>query len=201
MVAVAMNSQTKIVMIAFAAGLVPAVLAVMASGGMMPDNLLATDTQISEWSGDKATELCFPPLIFALIAVAATGYKAGLRSSVLNALGAVAGAIVIVAVTGYIAYTAETTQLPFAESGKVRDAFVKRATSNCTRKQRADPQNAALPAATIEAYCSCLGNALADVTTRFEIASLNQHKTPEPGYVEKTNAASLKCSQVVQDQK
>jgi hypothetical protein len=200
-----MNSQTKIVIGAFVAGLAAAGVGSLISGGIMPDHVshFDTDTHISEWVGEKIGQLCLSPLIFAAVAIAATARSASLRSSVLNALAVVAAVIAIAAPIVYAGSIAEARLqgLPMAEAGKTRDAFVKGAIRTCTRTQQADPQNSGIPAATIEAFCSCVGNALADVTTRADVAFINQHQTPGPGYAEKSDAASQKCAQVVQDQK
>jgi hypothetical protein len=194
-----MNLQTKIVMIAFAAGLTGAVLVF---GGIIPDSStpLVTDFQIGYWVGHKTVELCGVPLVAALVATVATAYKGGLRSSILNALGAAVGAVAVAAViTGTVyAVAAARPQHPFAEDGKNRVSFVNGAIAGCTRKLQEDPRG--LPAATIEAYCSCFGNAMADVTTKAELASMDEHRTPGPEYAEKARAAFAKCSQLAQDQ-
>jgi hypothetical protein len=196
-----MNFQTITVTIAFVAGLA---LALLTSGGIMPGTFTspATGNQIGYWIGHKVGELCVLPLIFALIATAATAYWAGLRRSMLNVLGAVTGAVVVPLVIVYGAYAVAATRpqkdLPFAEAGESRASFIKGTLSTCTRKQREAPQNKALSAAAIETFCSCVGNELADVITRTEAAAIEQHQTLGPGFFEKTNAASLKCSQLVQ---
>jgi len=150
----------------------------------------------------RAGELASVPLLFAAIAIAVTSYKAGLRRSILNLLGAFIGALGISSVIVYaaIAFAANRPpkELPFADAGASRTGFVKGMSDSCAQKQKTLPGNNTVPAA-IEAFCSCFGNALADVATKADVASLAQRQAP-PGWVEKVNAASQKCVRLAQGQ-
>jgi hypothetical protein len=142
-------------------------------------------------------------MIFVVIAIVATARKAGLRNSILTGLGAVVGVfgVSFVLVYGAVAFATAYPQkeLPFADAGKARNSFVKGASDSCAQKQKALPQNKDVPAAAIDAYCSCFGNSIADVATRAEVAAMGQRQTT-PSLVEKLKAASEKCARLAQRQ-
>jgi hypothetical protein len=147
---------------------------------------------ISYWVG----VLGFVPLLFIVIAIATTARKAGLRNSIFNGLGAIVGVFFVIAIAVIAAAAAHPKQeLPFAEVGPERAAFVKGTSASCVRSQQAKPENQSLSAASLDAYCTCYANSLADVTTRAEIYYTDQHHTPAPSMVEKINATFQKCVQ------
>jgi hypothetical protein len=90
-------------------------------------------------------------------------------------------------------------EFPYAGPGIARDAFVKGASGSCAQKQKTLPENKNIPAAAIDAFCSCFGGSLADVLTRDEIASLGRHEAPGPGFTEKARTVSEKCSRLAND--
>jgi hypothetical protein len=154
---------------------------------------------ISYWTG----LLSGMPLVFVVITIIATARKAGLRNSLFTGLGAVVAvfgvSLALVCAAIAFAPTYSQKEFPFADPGKARDSFVKGASESCARKEKANPQSKDVPAATIDAVCSCFGNAMADVATRAEVASMSQRQTT-PSLVEKFRAASEKCMRLVQHQ-
>ena len=193
----AMNSQIRAVTIAFVAGLAIALLAQWSDViGMGYNASLGTSkfngNVIAYWTG----MLSGMPLIFVAIAIVATARKAGLRNSILNGLGAVVGvfgvSFVIICSVIALASAYPQKELPFANASEARSSFVRGASDSCAQKQKALAQNKNVPAAAIDAYCSCFGNSLADVATRAEVASMGQRQTT-PSLVEKFKTASEKC--------
>src|SRR5215472_5295314 len=96
-----MSLQTRAVIIAFLAGVaVVALIEVLALVPMArpipPLNLSGNGNAAGYWIGYWAGHYMVMgavPLIFAVIAIVATAYKAGLSSSVINALGALASVV------------------------------------------------------------------------------------------------------------
>jgi hypothetical protein len=201
-----MNSQTKTVMIAFMAGLALAVLTqaidVMRTGYITPLDPFNpfNPEDLGYWVG----ALGGIPLIFAVIAIAATARKAGLRNSIFNGLGAVVGFVGVSLVIGYAVITVATArptrELPFADASANRASFVRGASSSCAKNQQALPENKDVSAAALDAFCSCYGNSLADVITKAELAHLDQHHAPAPSMVEKINTTVEKCIRLVPGQ-
>jgi hypothetical protein len=200
----AMNSQIRAVTIAFVAGLALALLAQWSevirmgySASLGPSKF--NPNLISYWTG----MLSGVPLIFVVIAIFATARKAGLRNSIINGLGAAVGVfgVSFVIICAVIAFAGAYPQkeLPFADASEARSAFVRGASDSCAQKQKALPQNKDVPAAAIDAYCSCFGKSLADVVTRTEVASMGQRQVI-PSLVEKSKTASEKCMRLVQGQ-
>jgi amino acid transporter len=147
---------------------------------------------IGYWVG----ALGFAPLVFIVIAVASTARKAGLRNSIFNGIGAILGVSFVIAFAVIaVAASHPKKELPFAEVGAERAEFVKGTSSSCIRSQQAKPENQSLSAATLDAYCTCYANSLADVTTTAEIQYTAQYHTPAPSMVEKINATFQKCVQ------
>ena len=68
-----------------------------------------------------------------------------------------------------------------------RASLVKNATSSCIKNQRIIPRSEVASAAIIEAFCSCYGDSLADVTTMDEVTYQDQHQTFAPTMIEKIN--------------
>jgi hypothetical protein len=196
-----MNSQIRTVTIAFVAGLAIALLAQWSDViGMGYNAALGTSGNvIGYWTG----MLSSLPLIFVVIAIVATARKAGLRNSIVNGLVAVVGVfgVSFVIICAVIAFATAYPQkeLPFADASEARSSFVRGATDSCAQRQKALPQNKDVPAAAIDAYCSCFGNSLADVATRAEVVSIGQRQTT-PSLVEKFKTASEKCMRLVQGQ-
>ena len=200
----AMNSQIRTVTIASVTGLAIALLAQWSDViGMGYNASLGTSkfngNVIAYWTG----MLSGMPLIFVAIAIVATARKAGLRNSILNGLGAVVGvfgvSFVIICSVIALASAYPQKELPFADAGEARNSFVRGASDSCAQRQKALPQNKDVPAAAIDAYCSCFGNSLADVATRAEVASMGQRQTT-PSLVEKFKTASEKCMRLAQGQ-
>jgi hypothetical protein len=192
-----MSLQKKAVAIAFVVGLAIALLGQW-SDVMRMGYYASLDTSkfngniISYWTG----MLSGMPVVLVVIAVVATAYKAGLRNSILTGLGAVVGVFVvsfgIICAVIAVATAYPQKELPFADAGEARNSFVKGTSDGCAQKQKALPQNRDVPAAAIDAYCTCFGNSLADVATRAELASMGQRQTT-PSLVEKFKTASEKC--------
>jgi hypothetical protein len=82
--------------------------------------------------------------------------------------------------------------LPFVEPSAGRDFFVRYTSLTCIKEQQAAPEAKGLPAAAIEAFCSCSAGALADAVTMEEAKSLGQGKVT-PGLAEKFKTASQRC--------
>jgi hypothetical protein len=153
---------------------------------------------IAYWTG----MLSSLPVIFVVIAILATAWKAGLRYSILTGLGAVVGVVVVsfVLICGSIAFATAyfpQKELPFADAGAARSGFVNGSLGSCARREKANPQNKDVPAATIDAFCSCFGNSLADIVTKVDVAAMGQRQTT-PSLGEKFKMVSEKCAQLVQ---
>jgi hypothetical protein len=202
-----MKSQIRLVIVASVAGLAMTLLSnwsdlIRAGYGasLHPSNPFNGNV-LGYWTG----MLSSAPLIFVVVAVVVTARKAGLRNSILNGLGAIVGVTCVSLATTYaiIAVAAAALpkkELPFADAGPARDSFIKGALDSCVQKQKALPQNKDVPAATIDGYCSCLGNSLADVATKAEVAVMAQRQTT-PDLAEKLKTASQKCMQLAQGQR
>jgi hypothetical protein len=143
--------------------------------------------------------LGFFPLIFILIAIAVTARKAGLRNSIVTGVGAIVGvSLVIVCAVMALGIVHAKRDYPFRDAGADRDSFVKQASSFCVKNQHTiRGKNQTAQAASLEAVCSCYGNALADVTTRAELAYMDQHHTFAPSMTQKTGIVSQKCMLLV----
>jgi hypothetical protein len=144
------------------------------------------------------------PVIFVVIAILATAWKAGLRNSILTGLGALVGVfgVSFVLICGSIALAAAyypQKDLPLADTGKFRSSFVKGMSESCAQKEKAHPQNKDVPSAAIDSFCLCFANALADTSTRADIVSIGLHETT-PSLSEKLKTALAKCAQLVQRQ-
>jgi hypothetical protein len=199
-----MNSQIVAVTIAVVAGLALVLLAQWSDVIQMGQSASLGTSKfdpnvISYWTG----MLSGIPLIFVVIAIVATARKAGLRNSLLTGLVAVVGvfgvSFVVICSVIAVATAYPQKELPFADAGGARNSFVKGALDSCAQKQKALPQNKDVPAATIDAYCSCFGNSLADAVTRAEAVSMGQRQTT-PSLIEKLKTASEKCMRLVQRQ-
>ena len=193
-----MNSQINAVIIAALAGLTVAVLSQSSSvipiGHIPPLDIFNPFNLriLGYWVG----VLGVLPLICIAIAIGATARKAGLRSSILTGLGAVVGVSLVISCAAVaVAITQSKKELPLRDAGADRDSFVIDASAFCAKMERTIKRNNA-SAAAIDAVCSCYGNALADVTTRTELAYIGQHHTFPPSTTEKTNAVSQKCAQL-----
>ena len=190
-----MNSQINAVIIAALAGLTVAVLSQSSSvipiGHIPPLDIFNPFNLriLGYWVG----VLGVLPLICVAIAIGATARKAGLRNSILTGLGAVVGVSLVISCAAVaVAITQSKKELPLRVAGADRDSFVIDASSFCARTINRNKASAAA----IDAVCSCYGNALADVTTRTELAYIGQHHTFPPSTTEKTNAVSQKCAQL-----
>jgi hypothetical protein len=191
-------AQTKAVTIAVLTGLALGVLSqassVISTGYITPlDTFNPFNAEIlGYWVG----ALGFWPLLLIVIAIATTARKAGLGNSIFNGLGAILGVSFVIAFAVIVVAAAHPKkELPFAEVGRERAEFVKGASSSCIRSQQANPNNQSLPAVSIDTYCTCYANSLADVTTRAEVQYTDQHHAPAPSMVEKINATFQKCVQ------
>jgi hypothetical protein len=138
------------------------------------------------------------PLIFAIAAIAAAAYRAGLRSSIFTRLGAAAAAVgisFVVSCTGIAIARAQPKQdLPFAEASAARDGYVRGSREACVEGEQANPANKGRSAASIDAFCSCFANTMADTVTKDELAYYKQHNASAPGMAEKFRAAYRHCS-------
>jgi hypothetical protein len=165
------------------------------SGPLNSDRSYRIGYWIGYWAAHWAV-MGLIPLIFAAIAIAATAYKAGLRSSLFNTLGAAGGvaglSIMISCAQIAIAATSPMKEHPFAEASTARDGFVRGASSSCAKKLQAPPGNKSLSAADIDAYCSCYASSMADIITGDEAMSAAEHKV-SASMTEKVNTVSQKC--------
>lgn len=66
-----------------------------------------------------------------------------------------------------------------ALSGEVRAGFLKSAVESCVSLQKASPDNADVPAATISAYCECYADALASRITASDLDRLRGRPAAE----------------------
>jgi hypothetical protein len=208
-----MTSQIKAATFAFLAGLAVALL-IQAPAVINADDTklfdpanLSNPAFLAEWTA----RLAGVPLICVGIAIVATARKAGLGGSILAGLVA---AIVIASVSfgitwSVIAVAAApqlyadqlTEEFPYANAGFSRTIFVRGASSSCVQRQKTLPDSKDVPAATIDVFCSCFGDTLADVITRGDIKSLGRNEAPGPEFAEKTRTASQKCWGLAQGQK
>jgi hypothetical protein len=208
-----MTSQIKMATFAFLAGLAIALLIQVPSVVDADDAKLFDASNLSnpEFLGYWTARLAAVPLIFVVIAIIATGRKAGRRGSIVSGLVA---AVFVPAVSFAITWTVIaiaaapqlyadqlTEEYPYAEASISRTIFVRGALSACAQKQQTLPENKDVPAASIDAFCSCFSNALADVITKGEIVSLGRKEAPRPDFAEKTKTASQKCWRLAEDQK
>jgi hypothetical protein len=196
------TSQTKTVIVALLGGV--AFQALRKELGVVPDlsylpPLDAPGPINSYMLGYWAGYWTVVPLIAAVIAIAATARKAGLRSSIFNCLGALAAIIGITAIMSgaqiAIAAIYPKKDLPFADASSEREGFLRGFMSTCTKTQQAAPENTGVSAAVINAFCSCSANSVADSVTRDEIAYIELHKTGGTSFIEKVNTSSQKCAE------
>jgi hypothetical protein len=198
----AMKSQIIAVAIAFVAGFAIELLTQSAGVISMGDNASLSNF-IGNVVGYWTVMLSSLPVIFVVIAILATARKAGLRNSILTGLGAVVGVFgfSFLLIYGAIAFgtTYPRKEIPLADAGKFRNSFVKGVSGSCAQREKAHPENKDVPAAAIDALCSCFANSLADAATRADIVSFGLHETT-PSLAEKLKAASEKCMRLVQRQ-
>jgi amino acid transporter len=188
------NAQTKTTakaaLIAFALTLISPIGDAVTKGYIEPlDTLNPTNGEIiAHWIGF----LGGLPLIVALITVAVTGRKAGLRSSLLNGIGAiiVIPLILLPLIVATAAAFSTNDEYPFMKDGVGRRLFVKQAKSSCAEQlSKASDGSQAL----IDAFCSCYAGTFADTTTRTEVLRFNAQAVREKGA-----AIGEKCRQVSQ---
>jgi len=77
-------------------------------------------------------------------------------------------------------------------SGEGREQFIKGATESCS--QRAHMANPGLPLSAVSAFCTCMANKEADLTTTDDIAYMNEHKAAPEEWRQKVLALSPVCS-------
>jgi hypothetical protein len=193
-----MSFQTKAVTIAAVAGLALAALSQLSSvlsNGFTPlDTINIFNTSmLGYWVG----ALGFVPLIFIIIAIAATARKAGLLSSILNGLGAIVGVTVVIVIAVISVAASQKTNFPYLKSGPDRTTFVASVLPVCIKGQQAIPENKKAPAATINELCDCYGNSLADATTADDVQYFDQHHEPSQSTVENMKESYQKCLQAV----
>ena len=194
-----MNSQTKAVSVAILAGLPISLLLVAASGAegglspIDPYNIFNPEV-IGHWVG----RIGFIPLIFVVIVLIVTCRKAGFFISILNAIGAV---VAISLVTGIIvvcvAAVYSVKEFPLKALGLDRDDFVKNLVSSCLRRQQTIPENKGVPQTTLNEFCTCNANSLADVTTKEDIKYQVEHGGFSPNAAAKMTSSAEKCAQAV----
>jgi amino acid transporter len=168
-----MNVQTKTTVIAasmtFALMLISAIGTAISDGYVEPlDTLNPTNPEvIGHWVG----YLGGVPLIVALIVVAGTGRKAGLRSSLLNGIGAiiVIPLVLLPLVIATAAAFSTDDWHPFAADGVGRRLFVKDTKHACAGKLKKQDVSPAFA----DILCSCYAKSIADVSTRMEILGFN----------------------------
>jgi hypothetical protein len=193
-----MNSQTKAVAIAGAAGLALGLLSqvssVVSQGYVAP---LDTSNPfnggvLGYWSG----ALGIFPLVAILLTIAATARKAGWRRSILNGFGSVLGVWLVICIMVIVvaAATYPIKEHPFAEASAARTDFVSHTISSCLTRRQAVPENASSSAA-VTAFCTCSANYLADVMTRDELQYFEQQHAPSPSAIAKISAAQKNCTE------
>jgi GYF domain 2 len=194
------KSQTKLIIVVALAGLALAVLSeisrVVSAGEIRPLDTfdVFNPSVLGYWVGG----LGWIPAIFIVIATAATARKAGLLISIFKGLGAIVGVslvIIVVVITVTAAYPKK--DFPLSDAGADRDAFVNNVLPSCIRGQQARPENKNLSTASINNFCTCYANSLADVTTRIEMEYFVQHQSPSSSMLEKINALYPKCAQAI----
>jgi hypothetical protein len=192
-----MNSQIKSVTIAGVIGLALSLLAqvstVLSNGYVSPlDRFNPFNAEIlAYWVG----ALGALPLILIVGTVMATWRKAGSRNSILNGIGAIAtvAMVICLAIISLAALERPNKDAPFATASGDRVTFVKSTASSCVTRQQSAPENKSVSAATINSFCACYGNALADVTTMEELTYMVEHHGPSPSMAAKINATYQKC--------
>lgn len=196
-----MNSQIKSVTIAGVIGLALSILAqlssVLTQGYVSPlDRFNPFNAEIlAHWVGAVGAL----PLILIVGTVMATWRKAGSRNSILNGIGATAtvAMIICLAIISLSVLERPNKDAPFATASADRATFVKSTTSSCVIRQQSAPENKSVSAATINSFCTCYGNALADVTTMEELTYTVEHHGPSPSMTAKINATYQKCVEAV----
>ena len=195
-----MNRQTKAVSIAAVVGLALG-LWIQASSVMTAAYVTPLDrfnpfnpSVLGYWVG----ALSIFPMILVVITTAVTARKAGWRNSILNSIGAIVGVWATICVAIIVLAAAQPKkEFPLADASADRASFVEKASVACVPHQQSLPENTNASAAAIEAYCTCYGNSLADVTTMDELQYMRQHRTPSPSLAAKIFATYPKCSQAL----
>jgi hypothetical protein len=188
------------VFIAAVSGLALAIVSnastVISKGGITPlDSInIFNGGVIGYWVGD----LGVVPWIFIIIAAGLTARKAGLLSSIINALGAIVVVSLVIAVSIIALAASQQKELPVSE-GPERSAFITNLLDSCVKRQQALPENKNLSTATLRQFCACTGNSLADVMTRTEFEYFMQNHMPSTSASEKMRAASESCAHIVRD--
>ncbi|HVC51473.1 MAG TPA: hypothetical protein VND87_05590 [Stellaceae bacterium] len=96
--------------------------------------------------------------------------------------------VVALAAGGAAVSGAATAQI----KGPDRATFVSASTKSCTRTVTANHPN--FPAATVAAYCSCMAEGEADVTTPDDIAYINAHHEAPPDYKTRISKLAANCN-------
>ena len=194
-----MKSQIKSVTIAGVIGLALSIFAklpsVLTEGYVSPlDRFNPFNAEIlAYWIGN----LGGLPMLFIVGTVMATWRKAGTRNSILNGVGAIVTVAIVIclAVVSLATFEHPNKDTPLKAASADRATFIKSLTTSCVTKQQSVPENKNMSAAAINAFCTCYGNALADVTTMEELTYMTEHHGPSPSMATNINATYQKCAQ------
>ena len=77
-------------------------------------------------------------------------------------------------------------------TGQLRDTFVQSSISSCSSTVQHNHPD--FPAATIGAFCICMANKEADITTDEDMAYISEHKTATPDYRQRVQALAPSCN-------
>jgi hypothetical protein len=190
------NPQTRSVIIAALVGLaistIGAAIELIQKGRLEPiDPYYIFNPEIlAYWIG----RLGALSLLFIVVTVAATARKAGLRRSIFNGLGTIVCVSLVIAVTVLaVAAVKPKKEFPYQDAGSDRDTFVKSIIPKCITNTQAHPEYKNASAATLNEFCTCYANSLADVVTMDEVYKAYQNNEPPPSMVEKIKASYQKC--------
>jgi hypothetical protein len=85
-------------------------------------------------------------------------------------------------------------EFPFAAPGPDRDEFLSSALGGCARQQRALSQNRDVLDDTINKFCSCYANGMADTTRREDIEYRAKYGKFSDGVAEKMTGIYSECA-------
>jgi len=105
----------------------------------------------------------------------------------MNGSSVVAGAALFVAALSVVSAPAAARL-----AGADRQAFVESSLKSCSDTIHKNNPKAA--ASTVEAYCNCMAEAEADMTTDADIEYMNAHAAPPPDYRGRVQALAPACN-------
>jgi len=112
------------------------------------------------------------------------------------------GILIAIAIAGvrFLSHSGSVTSSPDPSSiisGKSRESFVAAGMGTCLKRQENDPDTKALslPKGTLEKYCSCYMNALADTITNGDLRDLPKDGSIPATMQRKISAADASCAE------